>query len=212
MIDLLKIIPAFALTALLLAMVPGQGVAMILRQSIVGGSRAAFISVAGNSSGLVIWGAASSIGLSEIFAHSPTAYNVLKYSGVAFLVFLSIQTLLTMKNEYGKFDYNQGAARVGTWSAYRLGLITNLTNVKAAVFAVAFIPQFVPKSFSLGAGIFILGCVQALVSSTWYTFLISVVDRASVALARPKVRRALTAFSAAGILFLAVTLLLTSPR
>lgn len=212
MLDLLKIVPPFALTALLLAMVPGQGVAMILRQSIVGGSRAAFISVAGNSSGLVIWGAASAIGLSEIFAHSPTAYNILKYSGVAFLVFLSIQTLLTLKNEYGKFDYNQGAAKVDTWSAFRLGLLTNLTNVKAAVFAVAFIPQFVPKNFSLGAGIFILACVQALVSSSWYTFLISVVDRASAALAKPAVRRALTAFSAVGILFLALTLLLASPR
>lgn len=212
MIDLLKVIPPFALTALLLAMVPGQGVAMILRQSIVGGSRAAFISVAGNSSGLVVWGAASSIGLSEVFAHSHTAYNVLKYTGVAFLVFLSIQTLLTLRNEYGKFDYNEGGAKVGAFAAYRLGLLTNLTNVKAAVFAVAFIPQFVPKSFSLGAGIFILGCVQALVSTAWYTFLISVVDKASVALAKPQVRRALTAFSAVGILFLAATLLLASPR
>lgn len=96
--------------------------------------------------------------------------------------------------------------------AYRLGLLTNMTNVKAAVFAVAFIPQFVPKDFSLGSGIFILACVQASVSTLWYTFLISAVDRASVALARPKVRRGLTALSAGGILFLALTLLLTSPR
>ncbi len=185
---------------------------MILRQSIVGGSRAAFISVAGNSSGLVIWGAASSIGLSEVFAHSHTAYNVLKYTGVAFLVLLSIQTLLTLRNEYGKFDYDESGAKVGSWSAYRLGLLTNLTNVKAAVFAVAFIPQFVPKSFSFGAGIFILACVQAFVSTLWYTFLISIVDKASATLARPQVRRALTAFSAVGILFLAATLLLASPR
>jgi len=210
-LELLKVIPAFALTSLLLAIVPGQGVAMVLRQSIVGGRRAAFISVAGNSSGLVVWGAASAIGLSQVFAHSHTAYSVLKYTGVAFLVFLSLQTLLTLRNEYGKFDYD-GSAQTGIGAAYRLGLFTNLTNVKAAVFAVAFIPQFVPKSFSLGMGIFILGCVQALVSTSWYTFLISVVDKASVQLAKPKVRRALTAFSAAGILFLAATLLFASPR
>ncbi len=211
MLQLLKVIPAFALTSLLLAIVPGQGVAMVLRQSIVGGRRAAFTSVAGNSSGLVVWGAASAIGLSQVFAHSHTAYSVLKYTGVAFLVFLSLQTLLTLRNEYGKFDYD-GSAKTGIGAAYRLGLFTNLTNVKAAVFAVAFIPQFVPKSFSLGMGIFILGCVQALVSTGWYTFLISVVDKASVQLAKPKVRRALTAFSAAGILFLAATLLFASPR
>jgi threonine/homoserine/homoserine lactone efflux protein len=211
MLDLLKIMPAFVLTALLLAIVPGQGVAMILRQSIVGGRRAAFISVAGNSSGLVIWGGASAVGLSQVFAHSHTAYNVLKYAGVAFLIFLSAQTLWTLRNAYGKFDYD-GSAKIGIGPAFRLGLLTNLTNVKAAVFAVAFIPQFVPKDFSLGLGIFILACVQALVSSSWYTFLILVVDRASVQLARPKVRRALTAFSAAGILVLAATLLFASPR
>jgi len=210
-VDLLKVIPAFALTALLLAIVPGQGVAMVLRQSIVGGKRAAFTSVIGNSTGLIVWGAASAIGLSQVFAHSPTAYNILKYAGVAFLIFLSIQTLLTLRHEYGKFDIN-GSAKLGLGPAFRLGLLTNLTNVKAAVFAVAFIPQFVPKDFSLGLGIFILACVQATVSTTWYAFLIHAVDRASVALAKPKVRRALTALSAGGILFLALTLLLTSPR
>ena len=211
LIELLKILPAFALTALLLAIVPGQGVAMVLRQSIVGGSRAAFTSVAGNSTGLLIWGAASAIGLSQVFARSLTAYNVLKYSGVAFLIFLSAQTLWTLRNEFGEFDFD-GSARVGRGPAFRLGLLTNLTNVKAAVFAVAFIPAFVPKDFPLGPGIFILACVQASVSTSWYTFLIAIVDRSSVALAKPKVRRALTAFSAAGILFLAISLLLTSPR
>lgn len=119
--------------------------------------------------------------------------------------------MLTIRNEHGKFDI-KGGAKLGLGPAFRLGLLTNLTNVKAAVFAVAFIPQFVPKDFSLGIGIFILACVQATVSTTWYVFLVSAVDRASVALAKPKVRRALTGLSAGGILFLAMTLLLTSPR
>ncbi len=211
MLHLLAVVPAFALTALLLAIVPGQGVAMVLRQSLVGGSRAAFYSVLGNASGLIIWGALSSVGLSAVFAKSHLAFSILKYAGVAFLVFLALQTLWQLRKEFGKFDYS-GGAKTSFTSAYRLGLITNLTNVKAAVFAVAFIPQFVPKNFSLGLGIFLLACVQACVSTTWYGFLVSVVDRASVFLARPVVRRSLTGISAAGILVLALGLLLTSPR
>lgn len=211
MIELLGALPTFALTALLLAIVPGQGVAMVLRQCIVGGRRAGFASVAGNSSGLVVWGTASAIGLSQVFAHSHLAYNILKYTGVAFLVFLSAQTLWALRKEYGKFDYRE-EAKTEIGPAFRLGLLTNLTNAKAAVFAVTFIPQFVPKEFSLGLGIFILGCVQAIVSTLWYAFLISAIDRASAVLERPRVRRGLTGFSAAGILFLAFTLLLTSPR
>lgn len=190
-LQLLRIIPAFALTALLLAIVPGQGVAMVLRQSLIGGRRAAFFSVAGNSSGLVIWGALSAVGLSAIFARSHTAFNVLKYAGVIFLLGLAIQTLIQLKNEFGKFDVDSGA-KTKDGAAYRLGLFTNLTNVKAAVFAVAFIPQFVPHRFSLELGIFLLSCVQASVSFGWYTFLILAVDKSSVFLARPKVRRTLT--------------------
>ena len=208
MFELLKVIPPFALTALLLAVVPGQGVAMILRQSLVGGKRPAFYSVIGNSTGLIIWGAASAIGLSAIFAKSATAFNVLKYAGVGFLIFLSIQTLFELRNEYGKFDYESGA-RVKFLPAFRLGLLTNLTNVKAAVFAVAFIPQFVPKNFNLGLGIFILCCVWAVISFSWYALMITVVDRSSKWIQKPKVRRALTAFSAVGIAALAIGLAFT---
>ena len=210
-LQLLAIVPAFALTALLLAMVPGQGVAMVLRQSLVGGKRAAFFSVFGNSSGLIVWGTLSSIGLSAIFAKSHTAFNALKYVGVAFLLGLAVQTLIQLKNEFGKFDVETGA-KTKAGAAFRLGLLTNLTNVKAAVFAVAFIPQFVPARFSLGLGIFILACVQATVSLGWYTFLILAVEKSSVFLARPKVRRSLTGISAAGIILLAIGLLFSNPR
>ena len=210
-LKLIEIIPAFALTALLLAIVPGQGVAMVLRQSLIGGKRAAFYSILGNSTGLVIWGSMSAIGLSVIFARSHLAFNVLKYLGVAFLLGLAIQTILQLKREFGKFD-TSGGAKTSAGAAYQLGLFTNLTNVKAAVFAVAFIPQFVPKHFALGTGIFILCLVQATVSFSWYSVLILAVDKSSVFLARPKVRRTLTGISAVGITFLAIALLFTKPR
>lgn len=209
--SLLRIIPAFALTALLLAIVPGQGVAMVLRQSLIGGKRAAFFSILGNSTGLLVWGAMSAVGLSAVFAKSHLAFNILKYAGVAFLLGLAIQTLLQLKKEFGKFDID-GSAKTNAVAAYRLGLLTNLTNVKAAVFAVAFIPQFVPRHFSLGIGIFLLSSVQATVSFTWYSGLILAVDKSSIFLSKPRVRRTLTGISAAGITVLAIGLLFTHPR
>ena len=209
--SLLKVLPAFIATAFLLALVPGQTVAMILRQAIVGGTKVAYTTLVGTSSALILWGGASAIGLSQIFARSQMAYTALKYAGVIFLIFLALQTLWSLRNEFGKFGY-QGKVTIGFMSALRLGLITNLSNVKAAVFAVAFIPAFVPAEFNLGWGIFTLSIVQAFTSALWYSFLISIIGRATTTLSKPKVRRALTAFSAVGILFLAATLLLASPR
>jgi threonine/homoserine/homoserine lactone efflux protein len=209
--QLLLNIPTFALATLLLVMVPGQGVAMVLRQSILGGSRAAFLSALGNCAGILTWAVSSAIGLSAIFARSHTAYAILKWTGVTYLVFISLQTLFALRHEFGKFDL-ESKSEVSNLASFRLGLITNLTNVKAAVYAVAFLPAFVPKSFSLAWGIFIFGSIWALISITWNIFLIWTVKKSSVFIQKPIVRRTLTAISAIGIMGLAIGLALSSGR
>lgn len=211
MSELLRAVPAFGLTTLLLVMVPGQGVAMVLRQSILGGSKSALLSAIGNCAGILVWAASSAVGLSAIFAKSHTAYNLLKWAGVIFLVVVSIQTLFTLKNEFGKFDLDS-KSDMGSFASFRLGLITNLTNVKAAVYAVAFLPAFVPQDFSLGIGIFFFGCVWAIVSISWNLFLIWTVKVSAHYIQRPIVRRVLTAISAIGIMCLAIGLALSSGR
>ena len=209
--QLLQNVPAFAFATLLLVMVPGQGVAMVLRQSILGGSKAAFLSAIGNCVGILTWAASSAVGLSAIFTQSQTAYSILKWAGVAFLVFVSLQTLFALRHEFGKFDL-ESKSEVSDWGSFRLGLITNLTNVKAAVYAVAFLPAFVPSNFSLAWGIFIFGSIWALVSILWNIFLIWTVKKSSVYIQKPVVRRTLTAISALGIMGLAIDLALSSSR
>ncbi|MEN9714439.1 MAG: hypothetical protein RLZZ164_1103 [Actinomycetota bacterium] len=209
--NLLSNIPAFVLATSLLTIIPGQGMAMVLRQSLIGGAKTALISVFGNSTGLATWGTLSALGLSAIFASNPTAYAILKWAGVAFLVYLAAQTAWQVRKEAGKFDLDApiGATRNTGFAAYRLGLITNLTNVKAAVFAVAFLPVYVPSDFNLGLGIFIFGLLWATVSGFWYSVLILGMNRASTLLARPQVRRGLTVASAIGLLVLAAGLALS---
>ena len=205
MAALLHNLPSFVLATALLVMIPGQGVAMVLRQSIIGGPKAAFLSSIGNCLGILIWSVSSAIGLSAIFTRSDTAYSILKWSGVIFLMFISGQTFLSLRQEFGRFDL-ESTETTSTWASFRLGLITNLTNAKAAVYAVAFIPAFIPKETSLGFGIIVLGTVWALISITWNIGLIWTVQKSTSYIQRPTVRRALTAVSAIGILGIAVSL------
>lgn len=209
--ELLLAVPAFALTTLLLVMVPGQGVAMVLRQSILGGPKAAFLSAIGNCAGILTWSLLSAVGLSAIFAQSDFAYSILKWSGVIFLVFIAGQTMLALRSEFGKFDL-ESSFEVSSWASLRLGLITNLTNVKAAVYAVAFLPALVPLNFNLGYGVFIFGSIWALISITWNIFLIWTVKKSSVLIQKPIVRRVLTGVSATGIFGLAIALALSGGR
>ena len=186
-------------------MVPGQGVAMVLKQSITGGSKAALLSAIGNCAGIFLWSISSAIGLSAIFTQSQLAYSLLKWTGVAFLVLVSLQTAFALRKEFGTFDLD-GTKQPSNWASFRLGLITNLTNVKAAVYAVAFLPAFVPREFSLAWGIMIFGSIWAIVSICWNLFLIWTVKKSSTYIQRPIVRRTLTAISALGIMGLALGL------
>ena len=203
--QLLLNIPAFAGATLLLVMVPGQGVAMVLKQSITGGSKAALLSAIGNCAGIFLWSISSAIGLSAIFTQSQLAYSLLKWTGVAFLVLVSLQTAFALRKEFGTFDLD-GKNEPNDWASFRLGLITNLTNVKATVYAVAFLPAFVPREFSLAWGIMIFGSIWAIVSICWNLFLIWTVKKSSTYIQRPIVRRTLTAISALGIMGLALGL------
>ena len=208
MAALLENLPSFIIATALLVMIPGQGVAMVLRQSIIGGPKAAFLSSIGNCLGIMIWSISSAIGLSAIFTRSDTAYSILKWSGVLFLTFISGQTFLSLRKEFGKFDLESNEV-TSAWASFRLGLITNLTNAKAAVYAVAFIPAFIPKQTQLGIGIVFLGAVWALISILWNIGLIWTVKKSSTYIQKPSVRRALTAISAIGILGIAVGLALS---
>lgn len=202
MSSLIQNLPSFIIATALLVMIPGQGVAMVLRQSIIGGPRAAILSSIGNCAGILIWSISSAIGLSAIFAQSDLAYSILKWTGVIFLTGISIQTFLSLRKEFGKFDLESEVSTTA-WGSFRLGLVTNLTNAKAAVYAVAFIPAFIPQETSLALGIIVLGTTWALISIMWNIGLIWTVKKSSTYIQRPQVRRALTAVSAIGILAIA---------
>ncbi len=202
MSSLLENLPSFVFATALLVMIPGQGVAMVLRQSIIGGPKAALLSSIGNCVGILIWSISSAIGLSAVFTQSDLAYSILKWTGVIFLTFISIQTFLSLRKEFGRFDL-ESAVTTSAWGSFRLGLVTNLTNAKAAVYAVAFIPAFIPQDAPLGLGIITLGAIWALVSIIWNIGLIWTVKKSSHYIQRPRVRRVLTAISAVGILAIA---------
>ena len=89
---------------------------------------------------------------------------------------------------------------------WALGLITNLTNAKAGVFAVAFLPLFVPRDFSVGLGVAILGGIWAVVSALSYSAIIYGFDKAANKFTSPQAQRRLTIISGIGILVLALSL------
>jgi threonine/homoserine/homoserine lactone efflux protein len=185
--------------------------AMVLRQALISGPRAARLSVLGNSTGLIIWTTASAFGLSAIFQASPIAFEILKWAGVAYLVFIAIQTLWSLRSTNHKFDFESGEIQ-STGQAFRVGFLTNITNAKAMVFALAFLPQYVPVDVNLTLGVIIFGLIWTAISMSWYMAMVAGVKQAHAWLQKPRVRRGLTAVSGVGIFILAIGLVVSPAK
>ncbi len=130
--NLIKNLPAFMASIFLLAMIPGQGSAMILRQTLLFGSRIGALTVFSYTFGFAIWGSLSAIGLASIFTQSKTAYAILKYVGVAYLLFLSFQGFMQLSKSSSKFDFSKLDKSLKP-APFKTGITTSLTNAKAAV-------------------------------------------------------------------------------
>jgi threonine/homoserine/homoserine lactone efflux protein len=154
---------AFLLASFLLAMVPGVGTAMLVRQSVRGGRRAALATVAGLETGVAVWAAAAGLGLSVLLVASEVAYHVLRIVGVGVLLWFGIRAL------FGR--HRETAERGG--GGFRAGLLVNLANPKLAVFAISFLPQFVPPGAG-HAALLALAALWVVIDTVWYLLIATV--------------------------------------
>jgi threonine/homoserine/homoserine lactone efflux protein len=159
---------AFLLASLLLAIVPGVGTAMLVKQSVRGGRRAALATVAGLEAGVAFWAVAAGLGLSVLLVASEVAYQTLRIVGVVVLLWFGVRALLGRRRETGEPTEGGG---------FRAGLVVNLANPKLAVFAVSFLPQFV----SADAGRWVLltlAAVWVVIDTVWYLIIASLLTGA----------------------------------
>lgn len=186
-------VPVFIATTLLLAMLPGASQALMIRQVLEGGQRTLRGTLAGNASGFLLWSTAAAAGLSAVLLASPTAYAVLRIAGGVVLMILGVKTLRTaLTTTVSTRPPSAGGRGTGFAGGYLTGLITNLGNPKAGVFAVSVLPQFVTSKGPVFLSTVALGALWALVSASWYMVLTWVVSRGRALVSRPVVLRGIS--------------------
>ena len=129
----------FIAAALALLLVPGPAVLYIVARSIEQGRAAGLVSVVGVHLGSLVHILAAAVGLSSLLVSSALAFNVVKYLGAAYLVYLGIRALLTRVEPRGVDDLRP--APLG--KLLRQCAVVNVLNPKTALFFLAFLPQFV---------------------------------------------------------------------
>jgi threonine/homoserine/homoserine lactone efflux protein len=151
----------FAASVATLVLIPGPNLVYIVTRSVEAGQRAGLASVLGVEIGTMIHVAAAAVGLSALLASSALAFEVVKYAGVAYLVYLGVRALRA-----GKAPETQ-VAPAGMRRTVAEGMLVNVLNPKVSLFFLAFLPQFVdPDKGSAVSQILVLGVVFIAIAAT----------------------------------------------
>ncbi|RBY87622.1 LysE family translocator [Blastococcus sp. TF02A-30] len=196
--DLLATLPAFLLAVLLISASPGPAMALILRRAALRGFRGAVPTVLGLELGLYLWALAAAAGVALVAA-SEAGFLLLRVVGAAVLIVLGVRAWRAawrQRGSGGSLDPEPATpSRRRWWTAFGEGVLVQLANPKAAIFMLAFYPQFVPVDGPVFATTAALALLQVAVETALYLALAAAVARAGTWFRRPRVRRRLEAVS-----------------
>ena len=204
----LQALLAFGVAAALLTITPGLDTALVLRTAAVEGPKRAALAGLGIVTGCLVWGAAVAFGLGALLAASQLAFQILKWAGAAYLVWLGVNLILKPRN---RFETESAPVPDGDGLAWmRRGFLTNLLNPKVGVFYVSFLPQFLPQGVAAGPFIFLLAVLHGVMGLAWFAALIAATRPIAGALQKAAVVRWLDRLT--GGVFLAFGLRLALER
>ena len=174
--------PFFAV-AVVVIVTPGVDMALVTRNALLYGRRAAVMTALGINVGIFFWVMAAALGLAAVVATSATAFTVIKFAGALYLVYLGIQALRSRST-------HELSARAAPRArhALRQGVVSNLLNPKIAVFFTSLLPQFV-GSHGTAAQLLLLGLLFNAMGVIWLLLYATAAARGRNVLARPSVRR-----------------------
>ncbi len=160
----------FILSSILLNITPGSDTIYILSRSIFQGKKAGIMSVYGIVSGSLVHTLLAGLGLSLILMQSALAFNIVKWIGAAYLIWLGVRSIMARHEDNPSM---QAVESQSNRKVYLQGMMTNVLNPKVALFYLAFIPQFVSPEQTYGAIPFILlGLTFSTTGILWCMLLV----------------------------------------
>ena len=164
---------AFIIAAAVLAITPGPGIAYVVARTVAGGRPEGLASCLGTGIGGMLHVLAAALGVSLVVAQSAVAFNLVKYLGAAYLVYLGIRLLLRQDQA----STAQPVVSQGLRGALSEGIVVEALNVKTALFFLAFLPQFVSTGEPLLPQLMLLGSVCVALNTIVDVIAVFAADR-----------------------------------
>jgi threonine/homoserine/homoserine lactone efflux protein len=146
----------FVVASTLLAIAPGPDILYVLARGVSQGRRAGIAAALGFASGCVFHTALAAVGVAALIRSSELAFDLVRYAGAAYLVWIGIQAL----RHRSSFSIEGASDAKALVAIYRQSVVGNMLNPKVTLFFLAFLPQFVnAEAGSVGLQMAILGVV-----------------------------------------------------
>ncbi|KEA64160.1 RhtB family transporter [Marinobacterium lacunae] len=151
----------FLVTSLVVVLIPGTGVLYTVATGLFAGKRASLFAAFGCTLGIIPALLASALGLAAIFHTSAVAFQVVKYVGAAYLLYLAWQ----MWRSSSPLSIADQQSDTRYWGLVVKGFLLNILNPKLSIFFLAFLPQFIPETTdSVLGNMLVLGLVFMLMT------------------------------------------------
>ena len=156
----------FVLTVFIVSGTPGPNMLHVMMRSIQVGPRHSTFAMMGCLSAILLCLFASAFGLGAVLKAEPRLFDILRYGGVAYLIWLGIKTWRSPITASGEADTTRSTQSAG--SLYRGGLLIGLSNPKLIIFAAALFPQFINEHAPFAPQMGILVATFAVIECCWY--------------------------------------------
>jgi threonine/homoserine/homoserine lactone efflux protein len=190
---------AFLVLSAVVIATPGPDTALTIRNTLSRGRAGGVCTALGVVAGQAAWILATAFGIAALLATSETAFLLVRVLGSAYLVILGLSTFFR-RRRCQNAGVPPGAPAALPLVAMRQGLISNLTNPKAAVFFPSLLPQFAGHEGEPALTMLALGVVFALLTLGWLCAYACAIARFRDTLAKPHLRRALDLVAGAALI------------
>ncbi|BCI72253.1 lysE type translocator family protein [Sphingomonas sp. S17] len=194
----------------LLSGTPGPNMLHIMTRSVDLGLKRSVAAMAGCLSAVVLVLAASAAGLTTLLLALPGAFEVIRYAGVAYLLFLGVKA---WRADSAPIDVSEGVIMpsMSRTAVFRGGFLIGISNPKLILFAVAFLPQFINPARAQVLQFAILVGTFAVIEAFWYAIYALGGRSLSRYLNRPAVKRAFNRVTGAIFMGFGLALLRVKP-
>lgn len=187
--NILNDLLTFLLLSSFVVMSPGVDTALITKRTVSEGRTSGYRMAMGITAGSLVHTFAAAFGLSAILMQSALAFEIVKYVGAIYLIYLGVSSFMTRKKQ--ETEENLKDQIKPGQSAFKQGLLSNVLNPKVAMFFLTFLPQFVTPGSSSIQQLLMMGVIYTFLSISWFFVYVFFINYLRSWLLSAKVQRAM---------------------